>query len=237
MAVAVGRSVVQGLCEPRPAVCIGVELSSDTRARLQPPRQCIFEGVCTSPLLEALVVTWNLILWMHRLHPNDRRLCKAGFVWGGYIQKKFCFFCFISLQGLSVGNMFYVFSDDGITVLQPNECEIRRHIRPEERIFSSYVSPAADGWEMFLSLSWKVVVASKVGPWWASRSIPGVHHLLLKIKRPPHGRSGGLISQIKVQQGGKEGCGEGGRQEAKHSQWPVVCVLHRNTFSQATKRT
>uniref|UniRef100_A0A8D0F406 Follistatin like 4 n=1 Tax=Strix occidentalis caurina TaxID=311401 RepID=A0A8D0F406_STROC len=39
---------------------------------------------------------------------------------------------------LSVGNMFYVFSDDGITVLQPNECEIRRHIRPEERIFTSY---------------------------------------------------------------------------------------------------
>uniref|UniRef100_A0A8C0FTS4 Follistatin like 4 n=1 Tax=Bubo bubo TaxID=30461 RepID=A0A8C0FTS4_BUBBB len=44
-------------------------------------------------------------------------------------------------EGLSVGNMFYVFSDDGITVLQPNECEIRRHIRPEERIFTSYVSP------------------------------------------------------------------------------------------------
>ncbi|KAM6408404.1 follistatin-related protein 4 [Rhynochetos jubatus] len=39
---------------------------------------------------------------------------------------------------LSVGNMFYIFSDDGITVLQPNECEIRRHIRPEERIFTSY---------------------------------------------------------------------------------------------------
>ncbi|KAK2510238.1 Fstl4 [Columba guinea] len=41
-------------------------------------------------------------------------------------------------EGLSVGNMFYVFSDDGITVLQPNECEIQRHIRPEERIFTSY---------------------------------------------------------------------------------------------------
>ncbi|XP_033373574.1 follistatin-related protein 4 isoform X2 [Parus major] len=39
---------------------------------------------------------------------------------------------------LSVGNMFYVFSDDGITVLQPNECEIQRRIRPEERIFTSY---------------------------------------------------------------------------------------------------
>lgn len=48
-----------------------------------PPRQCIFECVCTSSLLEALVVTWNLILWMHRLHPNDQLLCKADFVHGG----------------------------------------------------------------------------------------------------------------------------------------------------------
>ncbi|KAM6299551.1 follistatin-related protein 4 [Aegotheles albertisi] len=50
-------------------------------------------------------------------------------------------------EGLSVGNMFYVFSDDGITVLQPNECEIRRHIRPEERIFTSYeeICPRAEG--------------------------------------------------------------------------------------------
>ncbi|XP_054024309.1 follistatin-related protein 4 isoform X2 [Dryobates pubescens] len=48
---------------------------------------------------------------------------------------------------LSVGNMFYVFSDDGITVLQPNECEIRRHIRPEERIFTSYeeICPRLEG--------------------------------------------------------------------------------------------
>ncbi|XP_064528310.1 follistatin-related protein 4 isoform X1 [Pseudopipra pipra] len=48
---------------------------------------------------------------------------------------------------LSVGNMFYVFSDDGITVLQPNECEIRRHIRPEERIFTTYeeICPGVEG--------------------------------------------------------------------------------------------
>uniref|UniRef100_A0A8C4UWT6 Follistatin like 4 n=1 Tax=Falco tinnunculus TaxID=100819 RepID=A0A8C4UWT6_FALTI len=53
----------------------------------------------------------------------------------------------LTLLGLSVGNMFYVFSDDGITVLQPNECEIRRHIRPEERIFTSYeeICPRAEG--------------------------------------------------------------------------------------------
>ncbi|XP_051487251.1 follistatin-related protein 4 isoform X1 [Apus apus] len=50
-------------------------------------------------------------------------------------------------EGLSVGNMFYVFSDDGITVLQPNECEIRRHIRPEERIFTSSeeICPRVEG--------------------------------------------------------------------------------------------
>ncbi|XP_053812297.1 follistatin-related protein 4 isoform X2 [Vidua chalybeata] len=48
---------------------------------------------------------------------------------------------------LSVGNMFYVFSDDGITVLQPSECEIQRHIRPEERIFTSYeeICPRVEG--------------------------------------------------------------------------------------------
>lgn len=42
--------------------------------------------------------------------------------------------------GLSVGNMFYVFSDEGITVLQPSECEIRRHMKRTERIVATYVS-------------------------------------------------------------------------------------------------
>ncbi|MGH0127541.1 UNVERIFIED_CONTAM: hypothetical protein FKN15_041348 [Acipenser sinensis] len=48
---------------------------------------------------------------------------------------------------LSVGNMFYVFSDDGITILQPNECEIQRHIKPTERIIASYeeMCPKGDG--------------------------------------------------------------------------------------------
>ncbi|XP_075716075.1 follistatin-related protein 4 [Rhinoderma darwinii] len=40
-------------------------------------------------------------------------------------------------EGLSVGNMFYVFSDDGITIIQPRECEIRRQIKPNERILTS----------------------------------------------------------------------------------------------------
>ncbi|XP_066447149.1 follistatin-related protein 4 [Eleutherodactylus coqui] len=41
-------------------------------------------------------------------------------------------------EGLSVGNMFYVFSDDGITIIQPRECEIRRQIKPSERILTNY---------------------------------------------------------------------------------------------------
>ena len=36
--------------------------------------------------------------------------------------------------------MFYVFSDEGITVLQPSECEIRKHMQRAERIVATYVS-------------------------------------------------------------------------------------------------
>uniref|UniRef100_A0A8I3X919 Follistatin like 4 n=1 Tax=Callithrix jacchus TaxID=9483 RepID=A0A8I3X919_CALJA len=39
---------------------------------------------------------------------------------------------------LSVGNMFYVFSDDGIIVIHPVDCEIQRHLKPTEKIFMSY---------------------------------------------------------------------------------------------------
>lgn len=42
------------------------------------------------------------------------------------------------LPGLSVGNMFYVFSDDGIIVIHPVDCEIQRHLKPTEKIFMSY---------------------------------------------------------------------------------------------------
>ncbi|XP_055499233.1 follistatin-related protein 5-like isoform X1 [Leucoraja erinacea] len=41
-------------------------------------------------------------------------------------------------EGLSVGNMFYVFSDDGITVIQPVGCEIQRQIKASDRIFVSF---------------------------------------------------------------------------------------------------
>ncbi|XP_036380339.1 follistatin-related protein 4 isoform X2 [Megalops cyprinoides] len=48
---------------------------------------------------------------------------------------------------LSVGNLFYVFSEEGITILQPNECEIRRHIKRTERIAASYeeMCPKVEG--------------------------------------------------------------------------------------------
>ncbi|XP_051700161.2 follistatin-related protein 4 isoform X1 [Oryctolagus cuniculus] len=38
-------------------------------------------------------------------------------------------------EGLSVGNMFYVFSDDGIVVVHPVDCEVQRHLKPTEKIF------------------------------------------------------------------------------------------------------
>ncbi|CDQ99358.1 unnamed protein product [Oncorhynchus mykiss] len=43
--------------------------------------------------------------------------------------------------------MFYVFSDEGITVLQPSKCEIRRHIKCTERIMASYeeMCPKGEG--------------------------------------------------------------------------------------------
>ncbi|XP_061044150.1 follistatin-related protein 4 isoform X1 [Eubalaena glacialis] len=50
-------------------------------------------------------------------------------------------------EGLSVGNMFYIFSDDGIIVLHPVDCEIQRHLKPTEKIFMSYeeICPQREG--------------------------------------------------------------------------------------------
>ncbi|XP_054550377.1 follistatin-related protein 4 isoform X2 [Talpa occidentalis] len=50
-------------------------------------------------------------------------------------------------EGLSVGNMFYVFSDDGIISLHPADCEIQRHLKPTEKIFMSYeeICPRGEG--------------------------------------------------------------------------------------------
>uniref|UniRef100_A0A8D2P5Z5 Follistatin like 5 n=1 Tax=Zosterops lateralis melanops TaxID=1220523 RepID=A0A8D2P5Z5_ZOSLA len=50
-------------------------------------------------------------------------------------------------QGLGIGNMFYVFYEDGIKVIQPVECEFQRHIKPSEKLlgFQDEVCPKADG--------------------------------------------------------------------------------------------
>ncbi|XP_066134423.1 follistatin-related protein 4 isoform X2 [Saccopteryx bilineata] len=48
---------------------------------------------------------------------------------------------------LRVGNVFYVFSDDGIIVLHPGDCEIQRHLKPTEKISMSYeeICPQGEG--------------------------------------------------------------------------------------------
>ncbi|XP_072857607.1 follistatin-related protein 5 isoform X4 [Pogona vitticeps] len=48
---------------------------------------------------------------------------------------------------LGIGNMFYVFYEDGIKVIQPVECEFQRHIKPSEKIlgFQDEVCPKAEG--------------------------------------------------------------------------------------------
>lgn len=47
--------------------------------------------------------------------------------------------------GLGIGNMFYVFYEDGIKVIQPVACEIQRHIKPSEKLLALQVS----GWGAF----------------------------------------------------------------------------------------
>ncbi|XP_072368554.1 follistatin-related protein 5-like isoform X3 [Scyliorhinus torazame] len=48
---------------------------------------------------------------------------------------------------LSVGNMFYVFSDDGITIIQPTGCEIQRRIKANDKIIASFedICPCNEG--------------------------------------------------------------------------------------------
>ncbi|XP_060234433.1 follistatin-related protein 5 isoform X4 [Meriones unguiculatus] len=47
---------------------------------------------------------------------------------------------------LGIGNMFYVFYEDGIKVIQPTECEFQRHIKPSEKLlgFQDEVCPKAE---------------------------------------------------------------------------------------------
>ncbi|XP_077596587.1 follistatin-related protein 4 [Stigmatopora nigra] len=73
-------------------------------------------------------------------------------------------------EGLSVGNMFYVFSDEGITLLRPGRCEIRRQIRRSERILATYeeMCPKGEGpapqrcvWSSAVNVREKYVYASQ----------------------------------------------------------------------------
>nr|DBA29054.1 TPA: hypothetical protein GDO54_009321 [Pyxicephalus adspersus] len=50
---------------------------------------------------------------------------------------------------LGTGNLFYVFNDDGIKVIQPVECEYQRHIKMTEKIFGTQdeVCPKIEGLE------------------------------------------------------------------------------------------
>ncbi|XP_074069677.1 follistatin-related protein 4 isoform X2 [Macrotis lagotis] len=65
----------------------------------------------------------------------------------------------LQVNGLSVGNVFYVFSNDGITIIQPADCEIRRHIKPSEKILASYeeICPQMEG-ETTISCQWASAV-------------------------------------------------------------------------------
>ncbi|XP_035282386.1 follistatin-related protein 5 isoform X3 [Anguilla anguilla] len=50
-------------------------------------------------------------------------------------------------DGFGVGNMFYVFYEDGIKVIQPVACEIQRHIKPSEKLLGlqEEVCPKSEG--------------------------------------------------------------------------------------------
>ncbi|XP_018591572.1 follistatin-related protein 5-like [Scleropages formosus] len=50
-------------------------------------------------------------------------------------------------EGLGIGNMFYVFYEDGIKVIQPVACEIQRHIKPSEKLLGQQeeVCPKSEG--------------------------------------------------------------------------------------------
>uniref|UniRef100_A0A8C2ZB79 Follistatin-like 5 n=1 Tax=Cyclopterus lumpus TaxID=8103 RepID=A0A8C2ZB79_CYCLU len=51
---------------------------------------------------------------------------------------------------LGIGNMFYVFYEDGIKVIQPVACEIQRHIKPSEKLLAlqEEVCPTSPGEEV-----------------------------------------------------------------------------------------
>ncbi|XP_007899579.2 follistatin-related protein 5 [Callorhinchus milii] len=60
--------------------------------------------------------------------------------------------------GLSVGNMFYVFSDDGIAIIQPTGCEIQRQIKASDKIVASYEEICPRGEEETVQCIWASAV-------------------------------------------------------------------------------
>lgn len=56
--------------------------------------------------------------------------------------------------GLGIGNMFYVFYEDGIKVIQPVACEIQRHIKPSEKLLALQVSSRAKATFCFFFKWW-----------------------------------------------------------------------------------
>lgn len=59
-------------------------------------------------------------------------------------------FFFPFSAGLGIGNMFYVFYEDGIKVIQPVACEIQRHIKPSEKLLALQVSVYGKKWFCFV---------------------------------------------------------------------------------------
>lgn len=69
------------------------------------------------------------------------RLISAVSQFFGFCNKSFAF-----SAGLGIGNMFYVFYEDGIKVIQPVACEIQRHIKPSEKLLALQVSAYGKKW-------------------------------------------------------------------------------------------
>ncbi|KAI9521438.1 Follistatin- protein 5 [Dissostichus eleginoides] len=51
-------------------------------------------------------------------------------------------------EGLGIGNMFYVFYEDGIKVIQPVACEIQRHIKPSEKLLALQTTGSQRGFHL-----------------------------------------------------------------------------------------
>lgn len=113
-------------------------LSLSLRVPFSPRSPCVIkQGASRWPLIPP--ISAGNCIWC--LHP----VCSALHVTGLGVTSGGLTMLFAPCPGLSVGNMFYVFSDDGIVVVHPVDCEIQRHLKPTEKIFMSYVSVCGQG--------------------------------------------------------------------------------------------